>query len=125
MKNLRRIVTILKNWKRRNDQKRQRQFLVYTIISQNLKDVKASNLYFQRWRAIITTLVTFVLFQDSESLEERICSWKHRGGSNLKTVLSKATSLPALSEEDLDDDTISSKSKTRSKSIDSDNDYKK
>ena len=43
----------------------------------------------------------------------------------MKTVLSKATSLPALSEEDLDEDTISSKSKTRSKSIDSDKEYKK
>ena len=43
----------------------------------------------------------------------------------MKTVLSKATSLPALSEEDLDDDTISSKSKTRSKSIDSDKEYRK
>lgn len=42
----------------------------------------------------------------------------------MKSTLSKATSLPALSEEDLDEDTLSSKSKRRSKSIDSDNDPK-
>ena len=57
-------------------------------------------------------------------MEERIKSWKHRGGSDMKSTLSKATSLPALSEEDLDEDTLSSKSKRRSKSIDSDNDPK-
>ena len=42
----------------------------------------------------------------------------------MRTALSKATSLPALSEEDLDDETMSSKSKRRSKSINSDNDHK-
>ena len=42
----------------------------------------------------------------------------------MKSGLSKATSLPALSEEDLDDETLSLKSKRRSKSIDSDNDNK-
>ena len=54
-------------------------------------------------------------------MEERILNWRSRGASQMKKPLARATSLPALSEEDDELDTVSCKSKIRSKSIDSEN----
>ena len=59
--------------------------------------------------------------QEGATLEERIEDWRRRGGSQIKKPLARATSLPALSEEDDELDTVSCKSKIRSKSIDSEN----
>ena len=56
--------------------------------------------------------------QTELSLEQRIRRWREAGG--MRRSLVRATSLPALSEEDTDD-LESVRSKRRSKSINSDN----
>ena len=56
--------------------------------------------------------------QTEVSLEQRIRRWREAGGMGRSLV--RATSLPALSEEDTDD-LESVRSKRRSKSINSDN----
>ena len=53
------------------------------------------------------------------SLDDKIILWRTRGGSTMKKGCIRATSLPALVEEEEDGETISIKSKRRSKSIDS------
>ena len=57
------------------------------------------------------------------SLDDKIIQWRFRGGSSMKKGWIRASSLPALVEEEEDGETISIKSKRRSKSIDSFNMY--
>ena len=58
--------------------------------------------------------------QNELSLEQRIRRWREGGRREMRQNLVRATSLPALSEEDTDDiDSV--RSKRRSKSINSDN----
>ena len=61
--------------------------------------------------------------QNELSLEQRIRRWREGGRREMRQNLVRATSLPALSEEDTDvtDDLESVRSKRRSKSINSDN----
>ena len=61
--------------------------------------------------------------QTELSLEQRIRRWREGGRREMRQNLVRATSLPALSEEDTDvtDDLESVRSKRRSKSINSDN----
>ena len=56
------------------------------------------------------------------SLDDKIILWRTKGGSSMKKGWIRASSLPALVEEE-EGDTTSIKSKRRSKSIDSYNMY--
>ena len=57
------------------------------------------------------------------SLDDKIILWRTKGGSSMKKGWIRASSLPALVEEEEEGETISIKSKRRSKSIDSYNMY--
>ena len=71
----------------------------------------------------LSSLPLLLELEESEtelSLEQRIRRWREGGGREMRQNLARATSLPALSEEDTDD-LESVRSKRRSKSINSDN----
>ena len=51
------------------------------------------------------------------SLDDKIILWRTKGGSSMRKGWIRASSLPALVEEEEDGETISIKSKRRSKSI--------
>ena len=57
------------------------------------------------------------------SLDDKIILWRTKGGSSMRKGWIRASSLPALVEEEEEGETSSIKSKRRSKSIDSYNMY--
>ena len=57
--------------------------------------------------------------EEDISLDDKIQLWRNKGGNTMSRGWIRASSLPALAEEEEDGETISMKSKRRSKSIDS------